>query len=114
MVHCHANTMIALEDIKSLVNRIALEFAPERILLFGSHARAEAAADSDVDLLVVMPFAGRPVDMSVKIRLQTRPRFPLDLLVRTPEQIAQRLAMGDSFMRDILDKGQVLYEADHG
>jgi hypothetical protein len=37
----------------------------------------------------------------------------MDLLVRTPEKVRERIAMGDSFMREILDQGKVLYEADH-
>ena len=73
-----------------------------------------ATADSDVDVLVVMPFEGRSVDKSVEIRLKTNPSFPLDLLVRTPETVRQRIAMGDNFLRDILRNGRVLYEANDG
>jgi hypothetical protein len=39
--------------------------------------------------------------------------IPIDLLVRTPEQVQQRLEMGDSFMRDIIERGKVMYEAHH-
>ena len=105
--------MIDLDDIKDLARRIARDFKPQRILLFGSHARAEAGPDSDVDLLVVMPFTGRPVDKSVEIRIKSRPAFAVDLLVRTPEQIQQRLDMGDDFIRGILQCGKILYEAAH-
>jgi len=37
----------------------------------------------------------------------------LDLLVRTPQQISRRLAMGDSFIREILERGKVVYEANY-
>jgi hypothetical protein len=37
----------------------------------------------------------------------------IDLLVRTPEQIRHRLEMGDSFMRDIVERGKVMYKAHH-
>ncbi len=60
-----------------------------------------------------MPFEGRSVDKSVEIRLKINPPFPLDLLVRTPEVVRQRIEMGDCFLRDILKDGKVLYEA-HG
>ena len=47
------------------------------------------------------------------MRMRFRPRFPVDLLVRTPEAIRQRLEMGDGFIKDVLARGMVLYEADH-
>jgi hypothetical protein len=41
------------------------------------------------------------------------PATALDLLVRTPKQVEQRLAMGDFFMREIIERGKVMYEAPH-
>ncbi|MBN2358108.1 MAG: nucleotidyltransferase domain-containing protein [Deltaproteobacteria bacterium] len=105
--------MVANAAIELVARRIAREFRPLRILLFGSYANKTATPDSDVDLLVILGFEGRAVDKSVEIRLKVRPPFPVDLLVKTPEQIQQRLKMGDSFIRDIIEHGQVLYEADH-
>ena len=106
--------MVAMREIEELGKRIGREFSPDRVVLFGSYARGEVTEDSDVDLLVILPFEGRAVDQSVKIRLRLRPGFPVDLIVRTPEKVRERLAMGDSFMRDVLDEGKVLYEADCG
>ena len=103
--------MVTMEQIRASSNRIAREFKPHRIVLFGSHADGHATADSDVDLLVVLSHEGRAVDKSVEIRLRTRPPFPLDLLVRTPEKVRERIAMGDLFMQDIMEKGKVLYES---
>jgi predicted nucleotidyltransferase len=105
--------MVALDRIGEVSLRIAREFHPDRIVLFGSHARGTAGEDSDVDLLVIMPFEGKAVTKSVEIRLKVRPGFPVDLLVRTPEKVQERLAMGDGFMREILETGKVLYEAGH-
>ena len=100
------------KQIRAFGQRLAEEFRPERIVLFGSYAYGRPRVDSDVDLLVVMPLEGSgPVDKSVEMRLKLRPRFPLDLLVRSPAKIRERLAMGDDFIKDILDKGKVLYEA---
>ncbi len=45
--------------------------------------------------------------------MKLRPRFPMDLLVRTPEKVRERIEMGDTFMREILEQGKILYEADH-
>lgn len=105
--------MISMRSIRELSRRIAAEFSPERIVLFGSYASGKPTPDSDVDLLIVMPFEGRSVNQSVEMRLKLRPPFPVDLIVRTPEAVQKRLEMGDTFMRDVLSDGKVLYEADH-
>lgn len=104
--------MTTLKQIEDFSRRIASEFDPERIVLFGSYARGTPTVDSDVDLLVVLPFEGRAVDKSVEIRLKLRPSFPMDLIVRTPEKVRERVEMGDDFMREVLEKGKVLYETD--
>jgi predicted nucleotidyltransferase len=104
--------MVAINEIELFGRRIGEEFGAEKVILFGSHAQGSATQDSDVDLLIIAPFEGRSVDKSVEIRLKLRPSFPVDLLVRTPEKIRQRLEIGDQFIKDILKCGKVLYEAD--
>jgi predicted nucleotidyltransferase len=104
--------MVAMDTIEQFGRQIGRQFGAERVILFGSYARGEVTEDSDVDLLVIGLFKGRSVDKSVEIRLKLRPSFPVDLLVRTPEKVRQRLEMGDSFLREILEEGKVLYEAD--
>jgi predicted nucleotidyltransferase len=106
--------MITMRQIEDVSGRIAAQFEPERILLFGSYAWGAPSPDSDVDLLVILPFEGKAVAKSVEMRLKIRPPFPVDLLVRTPEKIRERLALGDPFIRSILEKGKVLYEANYG
>ena len=105
--------MVSMSQIEEFGRRIGREFRAERVVLFGSHARGTAGDDSDVDLLVILSFVGKSVYQAVKIRMRLRPAFPVDLLVRTPQTVRQRLDMGDGFMRQILDEGKVLYEADH-
>jgi len=100
--------------IENLCQRIAGEFKSEKIILFGSHAYGQPTPDSDVDLLVVMPFEGEPVNQAIKISRQLNLVLPLDLLVRTREQVAERVAMEDYFIREILERGKVMYEAHHG
>jgi predicted nucleotidyltransferase len=104
--------MVAINKIDEFGRRIGREFGAEKVVLFGSYARGTVTEDSDVDLLVVVRFEGRSVDKSVEIRMKLRPAFAVDLLVRTPENVRERLAMGDGFMREILGQGKVLYEAD--
>lgn len=99
--------------IKRLCAQIAQEFQPEKIILFGSQAYGQPTVESDVDLLVVMPYEGSPFRQAGKILKRVIPRvgvLPIDLLVRTAEQVNQRLAIGDQFMREILERGKVMYE----
>ena len=87
--------------------------SPQKIILFGSYAYGEPTEDSDLDLLVVMPFEGHPAYQAARIRTQIQSAMPLDLLVRTPEAIAERIAMEDFFMQEAMEQGKVIYEADH-
>jgi len=97
--------------IRKLCERIAKEYQPKKIILFGSHAYGKPTPDSDVDLLVVMDFAGRPFEQSRRISNQLGIVTPVDLLVRTPKEVTERLRGGDMFMREILARGKVMYEA---
>jgi predicted nucleotidyltransferase len=99
--------------IKKICQLIAEEFKPEKIILFGSHAYGQPTQDSDVDLLVVMPFDGGYFHQAARIRQHLSLPIPMDLLVRTPEQLHHRLEIGDSFMREIVERGKVMYEAHH-
>jgi len=99
--------------IKDLCEQIVRAVSPQKIILFGSYAYGNPTEDSDIDLLVIMPFEGSPHDQAFRIRMQIEPPMALDLLVRTPEFVAQRIEMGDFFMQDIVKDGKVIYEADH-
>src|SRR5579871_2526217 len=105
---------IPMRLIRRFARQVAERFQPEKIILFGSHAYGTPHADSDVDILVVMP-ARNELDLAARIRQAVDYRFSLDLLVRTPKNLSWRLAEGDSFLREIVSKGKVLYEkADRG
>ena len=105
--------VVATQEIEELADRISRTFHPERIVLFGSHAYGHAGRDSDVDLLVVMSYVGKSWEIATEIRNRTRPTFPLDLLVRSAAQMRERMAMGDPFVREISQRGKVLYEDHH-
>jgi predicted nucleotidyltransferase len=100
---------IPLRVIRQFARQVAERFQPDKIILFGSYAYGTPHADSDVDILVVMPCRNQ-LDQSVKISLDIDPPFPLDIIVRTPHNMQWRLAEGDSFLREITTKGKVLYE----
>ncbi len=97
--------------IRRFARQVADRFSPEKIILFGSHAYGTPHADSDVDILVVMP-ARNELDQAMRLRLAVDYHFPLDLLVRTPKNLAWRLSEGDSFLKEVVAKGKVLYEKD--
>jgi predicted nucleotidyltransferase len=88
---------------------VAKRFGPDRIILFGSHAYGSPHPDSDVDILVVMSARDRH-SQAVKIRWEVPAPFPMDLLVRTPQQMTSGLAEGDTFLTEIVSKGKVSYE----
>lgn len=102
--------MVALSEIRELSDRIAKEFNPDRIILFGSHAYGTPKEHSDVDLLVIMPFEGSGLRKSVEILTRLSPDFPIDLIVRRSDETARRYAEFDPVLRQALDLGQVLYE----
>jgi len=107
--------MVSMKDIRAAAERIGRDFRPHKIILFGSYAYGTPTADSDVDLLVIMPCRGHPVHKAVEILMKANVRFPVDLLVRTPSEVRKRLAWNDFFLREIIEKGRVLYEsADSG
>lgn len=108
--HLKRAANIALREIEDYACEIAEKFDPERVILFGSYAYGKPSFDSDVDLLVVMEFDGRAVDKAYEIRRATESSFPLDLLVRRPSILSKRIALGDSFLKEVIERGKVLYE----
>jgi predicted nucleotidyltransferase len=105
---------IPMRVIRDFARRVVDRFQPDKIILFGSYAYGTPHEDSDVDILVVMP-ARNQLDQAVRIELACEPYFPLDIIVRTPYRMRWRLKEGDSFLREIVTKGKVLYEkADEG
>jgi predicted nucleotidyltransferase len=102
---------VLMRVIRRYARAIAEEFRPDRIILFGSYAYGTPHEDSDVDLLVIMP-ARNQHDQAVRIRWRLAAPFPVDLIVRTPQQMAWRLKEGESFTTEIVSRGKVLYEKD--
>jgi predicted nucleotidyltransferase len=105
---------IPLPAIRRFARRIAERFHPDKIILFGSYAYGTPHNESDVDLLVVMP-TRNAIAQSVRISLAFERPFSLDLIVRTPAQIGRGLQPDDCdwFLREVIEKGKVLYEAPH-
>ncbi len=105
--------MTTRATIQEFVDALVREFRPMRVILFGSHARRGAGSNSDVDLLVLLPFRGKACRKALEILQRLDPPFPIDLVVRTPEQFEKRLREGDFFMQRVEEEGIVLYEGHH-
>ncbi|HDN78975.1 MAG: nucleotidyltransferase domain-containing protein [Chloroflexi bacterium] len=106
---------ITEELLQEIVNRMVEALHPEKIVLFGSWAYGTPTPDSDVDLLIVMETDASYVERYLAVSRLLRPRpFPVDIIVKTPEEISAALEGGDFFIREIITKGKVLYERDGG
>lgn len=96
-------------EIQRIVRRIVRQFHPERVILFGSHARGEAGPDSDVDLLVVVP-AGKKREKQLEIRRTLRDfTVPIDIVVSTPEEFSWRREIVGTIEYPAATEGKVLY-----
>ncbi len=104
---------IPIQAIRSVVQQIADKFQPEKIILFGSYAYGKPTPESDVDLLVVMDTPLRNREQAAKIVRAIDYHFGMDLIVRSPKQLAERIALGDFFLQEITEKGHVLYAHPH-
>jgi predicted nucleotidyltransferase len=103
--------MTTAERITEICDSIAREFHPEKIIVFGSHAYGDPGPFSDLDLLVVMPYEGSPLQQAARIISRVNPAMGVDLIVRTPKEIQERLEIQDTFIREILERGRVAYDA---
>ncbi len=102
--------MVSKKDIQATCDDIVTEFAPLQVILFGSYAYGTPTEDSDVDLLVVMDIPeSETTKQAGKIWQRIPRRFSMDLLVRSPKEIAYRISHNDWFLREITERGEVLY-----
>lgn len=100
------------ETINEIVDRILEGYKPKKVILFGSYAHGEPTEDSDIDLLIIKNTERRPIDRWVEVKRILRDRsriLPVSPLVYTEKEIEQRIAVNDFFIKEIFEKGEVLY-----
>jgi predicted nucleotidyltransferase len=97
--------------ILKLADDIIHRFHPEQIILLGSYAWGTPTDDSDIDLLVIKRYTGPSYIAASRIGMALDVEFPMDLLIRSPAEVRRRLAINDFFMKDILEQGLVLHDA---
>lgn len=100
--------------VQEIVRRLVADYAPEKIILFGSYAYGEPHGDSDIDLLIVKDTDAEFIDRQVAVRRATtnaHRHIPFEPIVMTPAEVEQRLRIGDQFVQEIFGRGEVLYAA---
>jgi predicted nucleotidyltransferase len=103
--------MDALARLDEITKRIVRASNPEKIILFGSHARGDFMPDSDLDLLVIISGVVRPRAESTRLRRALRGLLvPVDIVVATPEQIERLGHVRGLIYHTTLSEGKVVYE----
>ncbi len=97
------------KEIKSLIRQIRTKYRPEKMILYGSAAKGKANEDSDIDMLIIKKTKRRFVDRISDVLKLCDYNIPFEPIVYTPEEIEERIKLGDFFIIDILKKGKVLY-----
>jgi predicted nucleotidyltransferase len=100
--------------LQRMLQKLIAEYAPEKVILFGSYAYGVSGPDSDIDLLIIKETADRFLDRWTtvqRILAGTHRTVPVETLVLTPQEIAHRLTIGDQCIAEILQQGKVVYAA---
>jgi predicted nucleotidyltransferase len=101
-------------EINKIIRQVIDVYQPDKIILFGSYAYGKPDADSDLDLLIIKKTSERFIDRWVNVRrIVSDPKrsIPFEPIVLTPDELKERLAIGDQFIKEIVTKGEVLYGA---
>ena len=100
------------EEIQNIVKQLINLYKPEKVILFGSLAQGKINQGTDIDLFIIkseVPEFG--VDRIRQLDTIIKYKFATDFIVYKPEEVEQRLKLGDPFVKSILEEGKVLYDA---
>ncbi|HID19879.1 MAG TPA: nucleotidyltransferase domain-containing protein [Methanophagales archaeon] len=99
--------------LSEVVEKLKSEYKPLRIILFGSYAFGNPTEDSDIDLLILKNTNKRRVDRFVQVKkiiYNPNYKIPISPLVYNPRELEERLRIDDDFIKEIIQKGTILYE----
>lgn len=97
--------------IDRLVKKIAAEFDPEKIILFGSYAWGEPRFANDVDLFIIKDTSQQRLERGKAVeRIIMGAGIPVDALIYTPNELQKRLMLDDAFIKRVISRGKVMYE----
>lgn len=110
MIYCQSMTQVDIQwEINQIAAKIAEQFSPDKIILFGSWAWGTPHADSDIDMLVIKDTENtRELARQIDGHIFPR-RVPLDIIVYRPGQLEARSESGDFFSQTVLREGKVIY-----
>ena len=98
------------KEIKKIVRQIVKKYKPEKIILFGSFAYGRPKPSSDIDLLIIKKTKEKKIKCIKDVLMQIKSNLPVEPLIYNPEEVQERLSLGDFFFQDIIKKGKVVYE----
>lgn len=98
------------QELKKIIQNLKSNYDPEKIILFGSLTKGKLSRGSDIDLVIIKQTKDNPWKRAAQVDRFIEHAVPVDVLVYTPDEIEERLKMNDFFVKDILEKGKVLYE----
>ena len=103
--------MIGNDIIADIVTKIVSGYNPDKIILFGSYATGKPTEDSDLDLMVIKATDLPRPQRTVQVRkMLYGAMIPIDLIVYTPQEIAESKDNIFSFVSEVLNTGKTLYE----
>jgi len=97
------------KELKRIVDTIIKNYSPEKIILFGSLTKGDINEWSDIDLIIIKFTDEGPWERAARVDRFIEHKVPVDILIYTPEEVRQRLAMNDYFVKEFSEKGKVLY-----
>ena len=100
--------MLEKKEIDALASQIKSKFCPQKIILFGSYANGTPSKGSDLDFFIIMDTHIPVREQAFLIRRELKEPIPIDVIVRTPRQVEERIQLGDFFIKQIMQKGIVL------
>jgi len=98
------------KQVESITEQIVKKYKPEKIIIFGSYVRGEFNKDSDIDFLVIrkdVPQYG--VERIREISRLIEREIAVDFLICKPDEIEERIKLGDPFIKSILEEGKLIY-----
>jgi len=102
--------MTAQAAIDEVVDRIAARFSPERIVLFGSHARGDAREGSDLDLMVLFREVDDPRERAAELYAALiDSHLPTDIVVSTTARFERYKNVVNTVYWPAAREGRVVY-----
>ncbi len=99
------------ENVSRVVERLKEEYNPQKVILFGSASRDNFNKDSDLDFFIVKETNKPRFERQLEVQnIFIDREIAMDFLVYTPEELKERIELGDPFVENILNQGRILYE----